>query len=85
MMLYTKKSKMYLKQCKVVPADDIIQLGEEEDQERPAEEGKDAPNYLDPCLQAERAAAVTRVSTALAELDELRSEKNIFYVDIYFA
>jgi len=57
-----------------VPADDVIQHGEEEDQERPAEEGQDAPNDLDPRLQAERAAAVTRVSTALAELDELRSD-----------
>ena len=71
---------MYLKQFKVVPADDVIQHGEEEDQERPAEEGQDAPNDLDPRLQAERAAAVTRVSTALAELDELRSEKIYFYM-----
>ena len=84
MMCYTRKYKLYLKQCKVVPADDVIQLGEEDNQERPTEEGQDAPNNLDPCLQAERAAAVPRVKATVAKLDELRSEKiYTFYVDIY--
>ena len=83
MMCYTRKYKLYLKQCKVVPADDVIQLGEEDNQERPTEEGQDAPNNLDPCLQAERAAAVPRVKATVAKLNELRSGKNTLNLAIY--
>ena len=72
--------KKYLKQCEVVPADDVIQLGKEDDEERPAEEGQHAPEDLHPGLQTERAAAVARVSAALAKLDKLRSEKGFLYI-----
>ena len=57
-----------------MPADDVIQLGKEDDEQRPAEEGQHAPYYLHPGLEAERTAAVAGVSAALAKLDKLRSE-----------
>ena len=63
-----------------MPADDVIQLSKEDDEERPAEESQHAPEDLHPGLEAERAAAVARLSAALAELDELRSEKRFLYI-----
>ena len=65
-----------------MPADDVIQLGEEEDEEGPAEEGQHAPDDLDPGLQTERAAAVARLSGAPTKLDKLRSD--IGFLFIYF-
>ena len=77
----------YLKQCEEVSADDVIQLGEEEDEEGAAGESQHAPDDLDPGLQAERAAAVTRLRAALTKLYKLRSDGRIFLhfmLDIYF-
>ena len=77
----------YLKQSEEVSADDVIQLGEEEDEEGAAGEGQHAADDLDPRLQAERAAAVTRLSAALTKLYKLRSDRGIFLhfmLDIYF-
>ena len=62
-----------------MPADDVVQLGEEEDEEGPAEERQHAPDDLNPGLQTERAAAVARVGAALAKLDELRSGKGFLF------
>ena len=59
-------------------ADDVIQLGEEEDEEGAAGEGEHAPDDLDTGLQAERAAAFTRLRAALTELYKLRSDGGIF-------
>ena len=59
-------------------ADDVIQLGEEEDEEGAAGEGQHAADDLDPGLEAERAAAVTRLRAALTKLDKLRSDGRIF-------
>ena len=59
-------------------ADDVIQLGEEEDEEGAAGEGQHAADDLDPGLQAERTAAVTRLRAVLTKLYKLRSDGNIF-------
>ena len=77
----------YLKQSEEVSADDVIQLGEEEDEEGAAGEGEHAAYDLDPGLQTERTAAVTRLRAALTKLYKLRSDGGIFLhfmLDIYF-
>ena len=59
-------------------ADNVIQLGEEQNEEGAAGEGQHAADDLDPGLEAERAAAVTRLRAVLTELYKLRSEGRIF-------
>ena len=73
----------YLKQFEVLSADDVVQLGEEEDEDRPAEEGEHAADHLDPGLEAQRAAPVPGLSAGLAELDELRSEGVIIILILF--